>query len=177
MSASGRRIAAFAAGIFGGALLLTGAAYAVGVRWNVTPSVPTGLYLQTAVSLERGRLVVACPSPANPAVRAAISRGYLPPGHCPGGVAPLLKPIAALPGDRVTSTSTGLHVNGKPLPGTYARPADPQGRPLPTPPVAYTVPAGTVLLATSNPGSFDGRYFGPTAESSIAAGARPLLLF
>lgn len=154
------------------------AAVACGVRLNVTPSVPTGLYLQKSPgAIERGQLVVTCLDPANEATADAIARGYLPAGDCPGGVAPLLKPVAAMPGDRITLTATGLAVNGVVLPGTVPRVADPQGRPLPQPPSSYTVPAGSVLLLVGRSGSFDGRYFGPVPVAGIRAQAAPLLLF
>lgn len=152
-------------------------AFALGLRWNVTPSVPTGLYRQAPLQLQRGALVMACLDPQAPAVRLAIDRGYLPAGRCPGGLAPVLKPIAALPGDLVAQGPGGLSVNGRSLPGTVARGADPQGRPLPLYARSYVVPGGSVLLAVENPASFDGRYFGPVALDSVQSGAVAIALF
>lgn len=177
MNASSRRIAASAAAAFLVLLTLLGGAYAAGMRLNVTPSVPSGLYLKTPLELQRGALVMACLDPMQSAVRLAKERHYLPDGGCPGGLAPVLKPIAGLPGDQVTQTPAGLEINGHLLPGTVARPADPMGRPLPSASAAYVVPAGSVLLAVANPASFDGRYFGPIPLSSVESGARPFLLF
>jgi conjugative transfer signal peptidase TraF len=152
---------------------------ALGVRLNVTPSVPTGLYLQsrTPAQVVPGMLVVACLDAANEATAAAIDRGYLPQGNCPGNVAPVLKPVAAFPGDRVTATKEGLFINGHAVPRTAQLAADPQGRPIPTPAADYVVPPSTVLLLVDLPSSFDGRYFGPLPAQNIKATARPLLLF
>lgn len=154
-------------------------ATALGVRLNVTPSVPTGLYLQHQVAPNpaRGQLVVACLDPAIAAVGQAITRGYLPVGDCPGRIAPVLKPVVAVAGDRIEATPAGITVNGELLRGTVAREADPQGRKLATPAQVYTVPAGSVLLLVNRNASFDGRYFGPVPVSNIRAAARPLLLF
>lgn len=170
------KIVLIPAGIF---VITVLAGTALGVRLNVTPSVPTGLYLQHAPQhdLRRGMLVVACLDLANPAATQAMERGYLPDGDCPGGIAPVLKPVAALGGDHVEATPAGLSVNGVLIAGTASRERDPQGRPLPRPAQRYVVASGTVLLLSHNPGSFDGRYFGPVATASIRAEARPLLLF
>lgn len=172
-----RTIAACAAGLFAALCAATLGAYAAGLRLNVTPSVPTGIYQTTPLQLERDELVLACLDPAKPAVRIGIDRGYFPVGNCPGGIAPLLKPIAALPGDRVDARPDGLRVNGRLLQGTVARSVDPWGRPLPAAPKTYVVPAGSVLLAVEKPSSFDGRYFGPILIESIQAGSRPVWIF
>ncbi|MCD0253108.1 conjugative transfer signal peptidase TraF [Xanthomonas campestris pv. campestris] len=152
---------------------------ALGVRLNVTPSVPTGLYLQSAAAptLLRGRLVVACLDTTNPATVEAIKRQYLPDGDCPGHIAPVLKPIAAIPGDRITTTPAGIAVNGVPMPGTARREKDPEGRPLASPSDDYTLAADQVLLLVNRTSSFDGRYFGPLPAANVRAEARPLLLF
>lgn len=152
---------------------------ALGLRLNITPSVPIGLYLEEPPQSnpETGALVVACLDIDSPATVQAIERGYLPVGNCPGAVAPVLKPIAAVAGDRVTTTESGIAVNGRLLPGTAPRGQDPQGRLLARPAQNYTVPPGTVLLLVNRPGSFDGRYFGPLPVSNIRGQARPLLLF
>lgn len=161
-------------------LLILGLFSAVlfGVRLNVTASVPTGLYLQSPPkNLDRGRLVVACLDPDNRAAADAIQRGYLPAGNCPGDVAPVIKPIAAIGGDYVSTSPSGITVNGRPIPRTAHRGHDPQGRPLAHPQADYIVPLGSVLLLVEKTSSFDGRYFGVLPVANVRAEAAPLLLF
>lgn len=88
-----------------------------------------------------------------------------------------MKPIVARAGDRVAISSIGLAVNGRLLPNTAPRNADTQSRPMhPWPFGTYAVAPGTVWAASShNARSFDSRYFGPVAISSISAHLRPLL--
>ena len=155
------------------------AAAAAGVRVNVTPSVPVGLYYQIPAPQHpaRGSLVVVCLDPSEPQVAAAIDRGYLPVGNCPAGVAPLLKPVAGVPGDRVVVEPHGVTVNGALQPGSAPLSQDPQGRPLSIWSTQYVIQPDQVLLLTEQPVSFDGRYLGPVSVRFIQAQARPLLLF
>jgi conjugative transfer signal peptidase TraF len=155
------------------------AAAAAGVRLNVTPSVPVGLYYQSPAPQHptRGSLVVVCLDPREPQVAAAIARGYLPVGDCPAGVAPLLKPVAGVPGDRIVVDAHGVTVNGALQPGSAPLSQDPQGRPLQPSTTHYVIQPDQVLLLTKQPSSFDGRYLGPVTAHSIRAEARPLLLF
>ena len=73
-----------------------------GYRINLTPSQPLGLW--HIVRLERaaevGDLVFICP-PQTAAIQEALSRGYLRSGLCPSGVAPLIKTVIAVAGQRV----------------------------------------------------------------------------
>ena len=89
---------------------------------------------------------------------------------------PLLKQIAAVPGDTVRVTEAGISVNGRPLPHTAPLASDSQGRPLPhVPPGIYQVEPGTVwLLSTYNARSFDSRYFGPVPVAALRARLRPI---
>ena len=169
----------FARILFGstGALIaIMAVAIAAGVRINVTESIPLGLYREIDPSLVRGQLVIACLDPDNRAVAEALERGYMPVGNCPGGVAPVIKHIAAVPGDRINASSDGLILNGQLLDQTRPLLFDPKGRPLHrTYARSYEIQPGQVLLLAQGAGSFDGRYFGPTPVSGIRAAAKPLL--
>lgn len=144
----------------------------LGIRWNASPSLPIGIYIETT---ETSRLVEFCP--AEPAGSFAARRGYREVGSCPDGGTPLLKPVVARFGDTVELTENGVAVNRRLLPSTAPRIADAQGRPLQHFPFGrYIVEAGSVWVAsTYNPRSFDSRYFGPIRESSIRAQLRPLV--
>jgi conjugative transfer signal peptidase TraF len=144
----------------------------VGVRINTTNSLPQGIYLIT--SDENAPLVEFCPS----GVFSALSsvRGYRPPGLCPDGRAPLLKPVIAHQGDTVVLSEEGFRVNGRLFPNTAPHRIDSAGRPLTTwPSGVYSVAPDTIWVAsTYHPNSFDSRYFGPIALILVRHRLRPL---
>ena len=144
----------------------------LGVRWNPSPSLPIGIYIESA---DVSALVEFCP--AEPAGSFAAARGYRDPGSCPDGATPLMKPVVARFGDTVEFSGSGVAVNRHLLPNTAPRTADTNGRPLQHFPFGrYVVKRGTVWVAsTYNPRSFDSRYFGPIPESLIRAHLRPLV--
>lgn len=144
-----------------------------GLRINESPSLPVGLYVTT----DRGKLIEFCPG--EPFGRLALIREYRDRGACPDGGAPLMKPIAALPGDQVDLSSRGLAVNSIRIPNTAPLAVDTKGRPLSHWAFGhYTVPAGVVWVASSyNPRSFDSRYFGPVPATIIRSYLRPILTF
>jgi len=148
-----------------------------GLRINVTASMPRGLWHVGApvAPLRRGEIVTLCPPETLP-FREAAARGYLPAGFCPGGLQPLVKPIAAIAGDLVTVSAAGVTVNGAPVPGTAPVATDGAGRPLsPFSAGAYRVAPGEVwLLSGHDPRSFDSRYFGPVPARNVQGVARPL---
>src|SRR5688572_21546138 len=86
---------------------------AAGIRINHTPSLPIGTWRIAPLDgqPQRGQIVSVCP-PDIAVLRTARERGYLAWGRCPGGYEPMLKPVAAVPGDRVIVTAHGVTVNG-----------------------------------------------------------------
>lgn len=148
-----------------------------GIRVNATASMPRGLWQVRPVEapLRRGEFVTVC-LPDTALIREAAARGYLPAGICAGGYEPLVKPVAAVTGDRVTVTLRGVAVDGQPVAHTAQLMRDGAGRPLRTVPVgAYPVMPGQVwLLSGHDPRSFDSRYFGPVPEANVLGVARPL---
>ena len=121
-------------------------AFAAGLRLNATASLPRGLYLLCPGMPERGEYAAFCLS--GEFAELARERGYLQAGSCPSGLRPLLKRVAALPGDNVDTSALTLLA------------ADSHGRPLPSILHSGPVPSGMALLLADHPGSFDGRYFG-----------------
>jgi conjugative transfer signal peptidase TraF len=144
--------------------------WALGLRVNLTPSLPLGLYHRSA----EGGLVEFCP-PAEAGALAA-ARGYRARGVCPDRHVPLIKPVIARAGDEVGIDLRGIRVNGRALPNTQAHRFDHQGRPLvPWPAGRYRVAEGTLWVASSwNDGSFDSRYFGPIPTDTVRARLAPL---
>jgi conjugative transfer signal peptidase TraF len=125
---------------------------------------PRGLYALSAPRDLHQDDVVTFPVPAT--VRSlVVERQYLRPG------ATLLKRVVAVAGDHVCLDGARFVVNGRQLATTL--PADSRGRPLEPYRFCGQVPAGAVFVASSLPTSFDSRYFGPIATSSVTL-ARPL---
>jgi len=154
-----RRLARAAAIVASATVVLTACAFAGGgFTWNLSPSLPQGLYrLAPASAPTRGSTLLFPPPPLAAAVIA--SRRYLPPGT------KLLKTVAALPGDRVDIDANSYRVNGREI-GAVAS-LDSAGRPLQPFLFSATVSAGYAFVATGAPLSFDSRYWGPIPLSSV----------
>ena len=134
--------------------------------WNASASVPIGLYAVTPTNFHHvGDLVVVRP----PEALAAFleTRGYLAKG------APLLKHIAALPGQVVCRIGRTITVNG--VPAGHALDRDHLGRILPSWDGCQLVADQEVFLMNwQSENSLDGRYFGPLPASTIVGRADPL---
>jgi conjugative transfer signal peptidase TraF len=137
--------------------------------WNVSESVPIGLYcVQPAGKLTVTDLVVAMPP--EPLATFLAEAGYLPRG------VPLIKRVLALPWQTVCRKGLAITVDGIEM-GT-ARKRDSRDRPLPAWQGCRIVTEGEVFLMNwDEPASFDGRYFGPITASSIIGRAEPLWTF
>ena len=134
--------------------------------WNASASVPIGLYaLSPADNPEIADLVVIVPP--EPLAAYLCERGYLAPG------VPLLKRVAALPGQKVCRSAMAISVDGAPL--GQARERDGSSRVLPTWQGCGVLSEAEVFLMNWQAAdSFDGRYVGPLPRSSIVARAIPL---
>lgn len=152
------------------------AAVVGGYRLNLTPSEPLGLWRIEKLNrpVEAGDLVFIC-LPATAPFEEARQRGYLRRGLCPGGLAPLIKTVAALPGQHV---GIGDHVviNGHSLAASVVRKTDGEGRTV-TPYPGGVVPSGHLYLHSSFASSYDSRYSGPVPNSGLLGLARPILTF
>lgn len=127
--------------------------------WNASESVPIGLYaISPPGELRVTQLVLA--RPPEPLATFLDEGRYLPRG------VPLMKRIAALPGQQVCREGRDLKIDGATW--AIARERDSRGRLLPQWFGCRTVAEGEVLLLNwDSPGSLDGRYFGPIPASSI----------
>ena len=144
----------------------------LGLRINLSPSLPLGLYRLTAAPIAHGSLVAAC-LPQGLASLARRDR-LLRSGTCPGGASPVLKLVGALGGDLVTVTADRIRVNGAHLQPSAPR-FDRRGRPIqPLPRGAYRLQELELWLYAPHPRSWDSRYFGPVSRDSVLASVRPL---
>lgn len=147
--------------------------YLFGLRINVTPSIPLGIYVRTGEGPAPGLIAEFCPS----GMSAGESERYRGFGlACPDRNIPLLKPVVAWPGDRVEFSVAGMRVNGQLLPNTAPRQMDGKGRPIHAWPAGeYTVETGKIVVASSyHSGSYDSRYLGPIAMGDVRSNLRPL---
>jgi conjugative transfer signal peptidase TraF len=137
--------------------------------WNVSESVPTGLYqVQPARDLIVTTLVVAYPS--EPLATLLEGRGYLPRD------VPLIKRVLALPGQTVCRTGPTIAVDGIEM--GVARKRDHRGRVLPVWEGCRTLARDEVFLMNwDEPASLDGRYFGPIPLHAVIGRAVPLWTF
>ncbi|MGE8106839.1 conjugative transfer signal peptidase TraF [Allorhizobium sp. NPDC080224] len=147
-----------------------------GYRLNLTPSEPLGLWRIERLDrpVAAGDLVFICP-PANPLFEKARRRGYLRRGLCAGGFAPLIKTVAALPGQHV---EIGDHVviDGRSLDLSAVLKTDGEGRAI-APYPGGVVPSGHLFLHSSFASSYDSRYFGPIPAAALLGLARPVIIF
>ena len=158
---------------------LTGGAIAAGVclfgDWlplglgyclNITPSEPVGIYRLVPGEAERGTLILL-QQPHDPA--ATILRPYVPANL------PLIKRVAAIPGDVVQAGAHGVYVNGRLWPDSVPLTHDQEGRSLrPYPFGVYRVAAGRLWVMSNHPRGLDSRYFGPVPASSVISRLAPL---
>ncbi|MBN9987180.1 conjugative transfer signal peptidase TraF [Rhizobium laguerreae] len=158
------------------AMLAIGTALAGGYRVNLTPSKPLGLW--RIIPLHRpaavNDLVFICP-PATAEMREARARGYLRSGFCPGDVAPLIKTVIAVVGQRV-EIGVDVRVDGRVVSSSSLALRDGKGRPL-TPFPSGIIPPGYVFLHSAFPGSYDSRYFGPVPISGILGLAQEVFTY
>ena len=103
------------------------------------------------------------------AVALAAQRGYLP------ARVPLLKRVGAVAPQEVCIAGGIVRIDG--VPSAAVLPADRWGRPLPSWQQCRRLEPGELfLLSTTNPASFDSRYFGPVSASAVIGVAHPVWL-
>ena len=152
-----------------------GAGVFAGLRVNLTPSYPLGLWRIEPLARDTavGDRVFICPPPT-PVFFAARERGYLGHGLCPGWFSPLIKTVVAVAGQHVVIDGH-IAVDGVRLAHSSIRLADGQDRAL-VPSTNGIVPTGQLFVFSQFPGSYDSRYFGPIPAAGVLGRARPLLV-
>ena len=127
--------------------------------WNASTSVPVGLYIVLPTSSPQlGDLVLV--DPPEDLARFLYGRGYLPRG------VPMLKRVAALPGQTICRTGAIVRIDGTAV--AAARAEDSGGRPLPSWSGCDRLRQEQILLLNMDtPDSLDGRYFGPLPVSAF----------
>ncbi|MEO0419460.1 MAG: S26 family signal peptidase [Pseudomonadota bacterium] len=133
--------------------------------WNTSESAPIGLYSVGAKDdLKRSDMVIAWVPESHRDF--AAKRHYLPRN------VPIVKRIAAVPGDHICAEDRAFIINETRI--ISRRGADRQGRELPWWQGCRNLRKDEMLLLMAHPSSFDGRYFGPTQRNEIVGKARLL---
>ncbi len=127
--------------------------------WNASASVPVGLYAVLPASLPQlGDLFLL--NPPDDLALYLYKRGYLPRGT------PMLKHIAALPGQTVCRTGAIVRIGGTAVAEAHAE--DSKNRMLPAWSGCRRLRQDQVFLLNADaPDSLDGRYFGPLPVSAL----------
>lgn len=134
--------------------------------WNASASAPIGLYtVDGSVAPELGDYAVI--QPPQHIARFVAERRYLPAGI------PLLKQVAALPGQVVCRTGAIVSIDAATLATAKAR--DSVGRNMPVWQGCRSILTDELFLLNPAADSLDGRYFGPVPASSVIGIARPVL--
>ncbi|WP_459716977.1 S26 family signal peptidase [Paraburkholderia sp. 2C] len=146
------------------------------LTYNPSNSVAIGWYRIDPLDHQAGSLprplsvgsIVLVPLPVEAAALAA-QRGYLPTR------VPLLKRIGAVAPQEVCIAGGIVRIDG--VPSAAVLRADRLGRPLSSWPQCRRLEPGELfLLSVTNPASFDSRYFGPVAASTVIGIAHPVWL-
>jgi conjugative transfer signal peptidase TraF len=157
-------------GLFALAVATIAATLAIGRPWllsNTTPSEPPGLYLGTWQPPKVGR-IVAFHAPAAAFPYADTHMGYL-------RRVPLLKAVAAGPGDHVCTTSGRLVINGEDR-APIAR-VDGAGRALPRWSGCRVLGNDEFFVFSDRVrNSFDSRYYGPVPRAALLGVYVPLTI-
>jgi len=136
--------------------------------YNPSDSVAVGWYRIAPPDAPRVGSIVLTTLPPHAAALAA-QRGYLP------ARVPLLKRVGATAPQHVCVFDALVWIDGVPV--AAVRPADRLGRPLPSWQQCRQLRPGELfLLSSTNPASFDSRYFGPISASAVIGIAHPVWL-
>lgn len=156
----------FSTSVAAGLLLSTVGGATPHYIWNVSNSVPIGLYhVRPSTRLTVTELVAVRP----PDLLAAFLdlNGYLPIG------VPMLKRVLALPGQTVCRNGLKIVVDG--IDVGEARDRDGRNRPLPVWQGCHVIADGDVFVMNwQSADSLDGRYFGPLPATSVIGKAVPV---
>lgn len=169
--------------LLGLALAVYVLAWALGVTVavNSTPSMARGLYVVVPDAAPKAGQIVAVCVPDRSAAEVYRARQYLRPSpRCPVGLAPLLKPLVAGPGDTVSITAQGVVVNGALQPNSRVMDTDSEGRPVDHLPLGWSATLGPrdfFALATRIERSLDSRYYGPVSRDDLQGRAFALITF
>lgn len=134
--------------------------------WNASASVPVGFYAVRGLDkpMRSDLVVIDVPEPLNGWLQ---ERGYL------GADLPLIKHVAAVPGQRVCRNGVTISIDDVTV--ATAKEHDRFDRALPTWQGCQLLADGQIFFLNPDPeASLDGRYFGPLPRDTIIGRAVPI---
>ena len=132
--------------------------------WNASASAPIGLYrIERYDALEIGDYLLVRPDET--LAKLIAERRYLPENI------PLLKRVAAVPGDEICRDNAAVLVNE--IRVAEAQIFDSVGRKMPSWGGCFTLQSSEIFLLNDPENSLDGRYFGATRAVDVIGVARP----
>ena len=133
--------------------------------WNASASAPIGLYgVKRNEHLQVGDYLLVRPDET--LAKLIAERGYLPENI------PLLKRVAALPGDEICRENIAIFINE--IHVADAQIFDSFGREMPAWIGCFTLMEDELFLLNNHDNSLDGRYFGATNFDDVIGVAKPL---
>lgn len=143
--------------------------YHLGMRINVTPSCPIGIWMinQNYETIQKGDFLWIAQSNATD---VGVERGYF------NANTPLLKQVYGLAGDSYFFNDNQVLINNAPLPGMIRQDFDSTGSPMPKL-LGGRVPTGYFFVLNKHPKSFDSRYFGPIPGNTVIGTATPVAVW
>lgn len=141
--------------------------------FNTTKSLPQYVFykedLARKFTLQHGDYVSVCPFYSKMAEFYKLKE-HFENGDCNNGVVPLIKKVAAIPGDVISvNDKNGMTVNERTIKNTKALSSKIQHFKF-----AGIVPKGHYLLYTPHPEGFDSRYLGLITDNEIIYKLKPI---
>lgn len=162
-------------GILGGVLVCTAGAMEAGIRINLSPSMPKGLYRLVQCDETAGReaavgdlvAIDTKDASSNPGLALFRTQGWLSYSGRSDDL--LMKRVVGASGDEVTEKDGQLCVNGRPLAKNASKRQRTVGTlELPSVELPQRIKASEVWVSSDHEKGIDSRYFGAVARSSIA---------
>lgn len=159
------KIIAVSSAAMGALVLASAVKFAPLLVWNASASAPIGLYqVKRNNSPEIGDFALVRPDES--LAIFIVERGYLPENI------PLLKRVAALPGDEICRRSEAILINK--IHVADALNFDSLGREMPSWNGCFTLQSDEMFLLNDPENSLDGRYFGATNAVDAIGVAKPV---
>lgn len=166
-----KTVAVLSGSVFLSVLITACLLYKSGFRYNMTASLPLGIWKidKTFTHIERDDYVWFMPPKEISAF--AAERGYLK-----NDTIPMLKLVHGLPGDTYSFFDDVVSINNTVIENAKRRQVDSKGRPM-TQIEGGIVPEGQLFVLTPHSHSFDSRYFGPIPMANIIGTAQPVMVW
>ena len=145
---------------------------ATGLHLNYTASLPVGLYREAPKGEAQYAGICLPASVITGALHAGLETL---PGDCPGGVAPILKPVVeASEAHPIIYSESGFYIDGSLVPNTAPKTHAHTGNSLQHYPFGV-YKSGLWAISEFNANSFDSRYFGPLPDGAVRFYVKPVL--